>query len=86
MTKRLRQASVAALGLILAACASGTWVKSVDSTYAGNLAAAQYECERDVRQSGYYGSGLIGVVNAQNFFGNCMTAKGFYFQAPDPAQ
>jgi hypothetical protein len=36
-----------------------------------------YACEKDMRQSGYYGSGLVGALNAQSFFNECMTAAGY---------
>lgn len=67
--------------LLLAGCAGPTWVKSVDSTYPGDVMTAQYDCERDARQSGYYGPGLIGIYNANSFYARCMRAKGFYQQA-----
>lgn len=67
--------------LVLAGCAGPNWVKSVDSMYPGDVEAARYECERDARQSGYYGPGLIGVYNVRAFYARCMRAKGFYEQA-----
>jgi hypothetical protein len=36
-----------------------------------------YECERDMRQSGYYGQGLAAVIAANQFFERCMVAKGW---------
>jgi len=36
-----------------------------------------YECERDARQSGYYGTGLAGAINMQNFADRCMIARGW---------
>jgi hypothetical protein len=47
----------------------------------------KYECERDMRQSGYYGTGIIGAINAQDFFEECLVARGYYktsAQAPSP--
>ncbi len=35
-----------------------------------------YACERDARQSGYYGAGLTGTVNMQDFFRRRMEAQG----------
>ncbi len=49
----------------------------------------RYECERDMRQSGYYGSGIIGGINAQNFFEECLVARGYYKttnQVPPPVE
>lgn len=36
-----------------------------------------YSCERDSRQSGYYGTGLVGALNMQDFFNRCMVAQGY---------
>jgi hypothetical protein len=38
----------------------------------------RYECERDVRQSSYYGGGIIGGYNMQEFFNECLVARGYY--------
>lgn len=37
----------------------------------------RYECDRDMRQSGYFGTGLLGELNAQSFFESCLVAKGY---------
>jgi hypothetical protein len=37
-----------------------------------------YECERDMRQGGYYGTGIVGSLNAQAFQERCLVAKGYY--------
>ena len=37
-----------------------------------------YACERDMRQSGYYGGGIVGAVNAQGFYNRCMDASGYH--------
>lgn len=36
-----------------------------------------YECERDMRQSGYFGTGIVGAMNAQNFGERCMESRGW---------
>ena len=36
-----------------------------------------YECERDARQSGYFGTGIAGAINMQSFFDRCMVARGW---------
>jgi hypothetical protein len=49
----------------------------------GSLQAEQalkrdgYECEKDMRQSGYFGGGIIGAMNAQEFGERCMQARGY---------
>lgn len=63
------------LAVLLAGCASPVWVK--EGSTQQEFQTAQYECERDQRQSGYYGPGLIGAYTAREFFRRCMMAKGF---------
>jgi hypothetical protein len=43
-----------------------------------------YECERDMRQSGYFGTGWIGAGNAQGFFERCLGARGYYKVRGEP--
>lgn len=45
-----------------------------------------YECERDTRQSGYFGSGFVGAANFQNFYERCLRAKGYRKIAPEEAE
>ena len=59
----------------LAGWANKVWVKA-DGTES-NFTQDHYECERDMRQSGYYGTGLTGAINAQGFFNQCMQARGY---------
>jgi hypothetical protein len=37
-----------------------------------------YECERDMRQSGYFGGGWVGAMNARKFQERCLEARGYY--------
>jgi hypothetical protein len=48
--------------------------------------ADSYACERDMRQSGYYGTGLAGALNAQDFYGRCLQSKGYYKVPADQVQ
>lgn len=66
----------AATALLVAGCARWVWTKSEGFTQQEFL-RDRYECERDMRQSGYYGSGLAGALNMQNFFESCMGARGW---------
>jgi hypothetical protein len=34
-------------------------------------------CERDLRQSGYYGGGIAGQLNMRDFYNRCMEANGW---------
>ncbi len=36
-----------------------------------------YECERDARQSGYYGGGILGAMNMRDFYDRCLAARGW---------
>ena len=36
-----------------------------------------YACEKDARQSGYFGSGFAGASNLRQFFKECMIARGY---------
>jgi len=36
-----------------------------------------YECEKDARQSGYYGGELVGKMNMRDFFKRCMVSRGY---------
>jgi hypothetical protein len=38
----------------------------------------KYNCEKDARQSGYYGAGIAGAMNMRHFFNECMNAQGWY--------
>lgn len=64
--------------LTLSACASYIWNKVGASQQ--DFQRDSYECEKDMRQSGYYGRGLIGALTGttpQAFEERCMAAKGW---------
>lgn len=42
-----------------------------------------YECERDARQSGYFGTGLVGAMNMAEFAKRCMRARGYDYVPAD---
>jgi hypothetical protein len=56
-------------------CAPGKWSK--DGAAQQDFATDSYDCEKDARQSGYYGGGLVGAANMQGFFNRCMEAHGW---------
>jgi hypothetical protein len=51
------------------------WVKAGASQQ--DFSTDSYDCEKDARQSGYYGGGLVGAVNMQAFFNRCLGAHGW---------
>jgi hypothetical protein len=67
---------VLSLAAIVAACATAYWTKP--GFNAADWNRDRYECERDMRQSGYYGAGLVGEINASAFFERCLVAKGYF--------
>ncbi|MGF6410986.1 hypothetical protein [Paraburkholderia sp. MM5482-R1] len=40
-----------------------------------------YACEKDARQSGYFGGGIAGAINMREFFKHCMVAHGWTLQS-----
>jgi len=65
--------------LALVGCGQRAWVK--EGATQQDFVRDRYACERDVRQSGYYGEGLTGAVNMQGFFNRCMEAQGYSLQS-----
>jgi hypothetical protein len=63
-----------AAGLVSSGCTT-VWTKP-GITEQG-FATDSYECERDVRQGGYYGSGLAGSLAMRDFYERCMMARGY---------
>jgi hypothetical protein len=63
------------LCLMVAGCGPMIWDKPGGTQADYNR--DNYECERDARQSGYYGGGLAGALNMREFFKKCMVAHGY---------
>ena len=71
---------VALITILLATgCTRYVWTKS--NLTEQEFRSDSYACERDMRQSGYFGTGLVGALNSQDFFARCMKSKG-YEKAP----
>ena len=66
---------VAVAGPLLGGCAQTVWDKP-GATQA-DFQRDSYDCERDMRQSGYFGGGIVGALNASGFESRCMMAKGY---------
>ena len=60
---------------LLTGCASYAWYKP--GVTQQDFSRDTYLCERDMRQSGYFGGGLVGAMNRQEFFDRCMNANGY---------
>lgn len=67
------------LALLLSGCATAVWTKPGATQQ--DLAKDSYDCEKDMRQSGYYGTGIIGAMNADGFEDRCMVAHGWRLQS-----
>lgn len=61
--------------VLLAGCAARVWSRAAYTQ--ADFSRDNYACERDARQSGYYGAGLTGTMNMQGFFNRCMEAQGY---------
>jgi len=64
-----------ALTILFTGCAPMIWDKSGGTQAEYNRDS--YECEKDARQSGYYGSGLSGALELKEFFKRCMVSRGY---------
>lgn len=63
------------VALALCGCATPVWVK--DGASEQDFTRDSYECERDARQSSYFGTGLVGAINMVEFQKRCMVARGW---------
>ncbi len=61
--------------LASASCARTVWTKA--GLTEEEFRVDDYACERDMRQSGYFGAGWVGALHAQGFYERCMQAKGY---------
>ena len=58
-----------------AGCAKTVWTEA--GLTEQEFRSDDYSCERDMRQSGYFGTGRAGALNAKSFYERCMQAKGY---------
>ena len=68
-------ASFAVLALASSCGPRMAWMKA--GATEADFRRDSYECERDARQSGYFGSGFVGQMNMESFAGRCMRARGY---------
>ncbi|MDR5751092.1 MULTISPECIES: hypothetical protein [unclassified Caballeronia] len=77
--KRGKLMIAAAACAALAGCASPmVWNKYGATT--ADYQVDSYACEKDARQSGYFGGGISGAINMRDFFKHCMVAHGWALQ------
>jgi hypothetical protein len=74
MGRRIRWITVI-VGLLPSACAPMIWDKAGGTQDEYNKDS--YDCEKDARQSGYFGGGIGGAINMRQFFQKCMVAHGY---------
>ncbi len=70
-----RNLVLALLLLGLSGCAPTIWDKP--GVTQAEFNTDTYECEKDARQSGYFGGGLAGALRMKKFYGKCMVARGY---------
>lgn len=70
-----RNARLSLILLCATGCTPTTWYKPGASQQ--DYATTSYECERDARQSGYFGLGLGGAIEMAAFESRCMGAHGY---------
>jgi hypothetical protein len=75
MTRPFKMLILGLVVALLTGCASYAWYKPGITQQ--DFARDTYLCERDMRQSGYFGTGIAGAINQQNFFDRCMNANGY---------
>lgn len=61
--------------MFVAACAQTVWQKA--GVTQAEFNKDTYECEKDARQSGYFGTGIAGAIAFGQFQERCMVAKGY---------
>lgn len=64
-----------ALTAFLVGCANTVWVKS--GATEDDFKKADYECEKDTRQSRDFGEGVMGALRMKEFYQKCMVSKGW---------
>jgi hypothetical protein len=72
---RLTWTALAIVAVTASGCARTVWNKPGATQQ--DFAADAYNCERDARQSGYFGRGILGAANFQAFEERCMVAHGW---------
>lgn len=75
MPRRPIIALVILAAVVLTGCARVVWVRS-------GLTAAEwnqdsYQCEKDARQSGYFGTGWVAQIEMERFMERCLLSKGY---------
>jgi hypothetical protein len=61
--------------LIVSGCAQYRWLHPnyTEATFKRDA----YDCEKDMRQSAYFGTGIGGAIRAREFQDRCMEARGY---------
>ncbi len=76
----MRTLCLSVLFLVSTGCTQYVWQRTdgrTDQAAIEQFRKDRYECERDMRQSGYYGAGAYGAVEAKGFGERCMQARGY---------
>ncbi len=73
--KAMKLALVIIAAFALAGCARMLWYK--EGATQADFRKDTYECEKDARQSGYFGTGFAAQLNMKDFQERCMMARGY---------
>lgn len=63
--------------IVFVVCSCAPTVFYKDGATQADFKRDSYGCEKDARQSGYYGQGLAGAINMKQFYRRCMEACGY---------
>jgi hypothetical protein len=77
MGQRSRTALLAVLPLVFATACAPRMMWTKDNWNEQDARRDFYECERDARQSRYFGTGFAGAMNMAEFQKRCLRAKGY---------
>jgi hypothetical protein len=72
---KLKLTAILIATILLAGCGQNVWLKP--GATAQDFNVDSYGCEKDARQSGYFGGGIVGQINFDEFEGRCTRAHGW---------
>jgi hypothetical protein len=73
----MKRAIVSAAAALLALAGCGPMIWDKPDAMQADYNRDSYACEKDARQSGYYGGGIAGSIEMREFFKRCTVSKGY---------
>jgi hypothetical protein len=77
--------AAAAVGVLAGCAAPSSMVWDKPGATQADYNKDRYECEKDTRQSGYFGTGINRAARIVDFFKQCMVARGYELVEPQSA-